>query len=260
MPRARGVDALARVSPSDCVDFDPGAVRAVATNTLRVAKNSRPVPGKGRSGAGVPDRGDRRTGRGPPDLSGCGPYPCADRKNASWWWISGAVRPSSSSARISIRFASNHSTWAASASACASFRTDKVDKYAASSEAELAARRELQTIVHHEFRETGWDEAIGSSGTAKAIVDLLELNGWSDHGLTREGHGESCAAALMRCRKCVGRLKLEGLASRPDSCGCLAGWPSCPPFSRSSDWIAWHFPKARLRLGVLYDLLGRHPP
>jgi exopolyphosphatase/guanosine-5'-triphosphate,3'-diphosphate pyrophosphatase len=45
------------------------------------------------------------------------------------------------------------------------------------SEAELAARRELQAIVHA-YRETGWDEAIGSSGTAKAIVDLLELNGF----------------------------------------------------------------------------------
>lgn len=61
-------------------------------------------------------------------------------------------------------------------------------------EAELAARRELQAIVHA-YRQTGWDEAIGSSGTAKAIVDLLELNGFSDHGATREGL-TSCA---MNC-------------------------------------------------------------
>jgi len=41
-------------------------------------------------------------------------------------------------------------------------------------EAELAARKELQTIVSA-YRETGWEEAVGSSGSAKAIVNASPM-------------------------------------------------------------------------------------
>jgi exopolyphosphatase/guanosine-5'-triphosphate,3'-diphosphate pyrophosphatase len=47
------------------------------------------------------------------------------------------------------------------------FPEGRVDKHSFR-EAELAARRELQTIVH-QFRESGWDEAIGSSGTPRRL-------------------------------------------------------------------------------------------
>ncbi len=48
----RALDALSRFGER-LRDFAPDAVRAVATNTLRVAKNGRPVSGAGRSGARV---------------------------------------------------------------------------------------------------------------------------------------------------------------------------------------------------------------
>jgi exopolyphosphatase/guanosine-5'-triphosphate,3'-diphosphate pyrophosphatase len=47
------------------------------------------------------------------------------------------------------------------------FPDGRVDKRGLK-EAELAARTEMQTIVHT-FREVGWEAAVGSSGTAKAL-------------------------------------------------------------------------------------------
>ena len=53
-------------------------------------------------------------------------------------------------------------------------------------EAELAARNELQTIVSG-FSAGHWDIALGSSGTARILCDILEQNGMSDAGITRDG-------------------------------------------------------------------------
>jgi exopolyphosphatase/guanosine-5'-triphosphate,3'-diphosphate pyrophosphatase len=44
-------------------------------------------------------------------------------------------------------------------------------------EAEMAARQRIADHRRTCYREAGWEEAVGSSGTAKAIADLLELNG-----------------------------------------------------------------------------------
>ena len=51
--QARGVDALARFAER-LRGFDPGAVRAVATNTLRVAKNSAQFLEKAEAALGFP--------------------------------------------------------------------------------------------------------------------------------------------------------------------------------------------------------------
>ena len=48
--------------------LDAGAVRAVATNSLRVAKKCRRVPAPGRRSPGLSHRNHRRPGRGAPDL------------------------------------------------------------------------------------------------------------------------------------------------------------------------------------------------
>src|SRR4249920_3740120 len=52
--------------------------------------------------------------------------------------------------------------------------------------AELAARQELAGIVHA-YRVAGWEEAVGSSGTARSMENILRENGFADEGLTREG-------------------------------------------------------------------------
>ena len=52
--------------------------------------------------------------------------------------------------------------------------------------AELAARQELAGIVHA-YRAAGWEQAVGSSGTARSMENILRENGFAAEGLTREG-------------------------------------------------------------------------
>jgi len=121
-------------------------------------------------------------------------------------------------------------------------------------EAELAARRELQAIVHA-YRQTGWDEAIGSSGTAKAIVDLLELNGFSDHGATREGLDKLRNELLSAGH--VSRMRLQGL--RADRMPVLPGGLAImSAVFKEFGLERMAFSEGALRLGVLYDQLGRY--
>jgi len=124
-------------------------------------------------------------------------------------------------------------------------------------EAELAARKELQAIVHA-YHAAGWEEAVGSSGTAKAIVDLLEMNGLNgvgESGITR--HGLEKLRALLLDAGDVSRLNLEGL--RPDRVAVLPGGIAImSAVFREFGLQRMTFSEGALRLGVLYDLLGRY--
>src|SRR5919109_2824030 len=65
------------------------------------------------------------------------------------------------------------------------FPEGRIDK-ARMRAAELAARQELAGIVRA-YRGAGWDEAVGSSGTARSIESILRENGFATEGITREG-------------------------------------------------------------------------
>ena len=65
--------------------------------------------------------------------------------------------------------------------------------------AELAARQELAGIVRS-YRAAGWEEAVGSSGTARSIENILRENGFAEEGITREGL-ERLRALLLKQRK-----------------------------------------------------------
>ncbi|HSC79936.1 MAG TPA: Ppx/GppA family phosphatase, partial [Chitinolyticbacter sp.] len=84
--------------------------------------------------------------------------------------------------------------------------------------AELAARNVLQPLVA-DVAASGWQNAIGTSGTARSLSDILELNDFSPTGITAEG--------LVRLREVllraghVDRVELDGL--RADRRPVLAG-------------------------------------
>lgn len=133
------------------------------------------------------------------------------------------------------------------------FPDGKIDKKSFQ-EAELAAGQELQTIVQT-FRETGWETAVGSSGTARAIVDLLEENGFAEQGITRKGI-ERLTEALIRAGN-VNNARLEGM--RNDRTPVLAGGLAImSALFKAFDLEEMTFSDGALRLGVLYDLLGRN--
>jgi len=119
-------------------------------------------------------------------------------------------------------------------------------------QAELAARIELQTIVA-DFKGE-WQQAIGSSGTARTISDILELNGYSANGITREGL-DMLRAHMLKVGD-SNKLELTGL--RPDRVPILAGGFAIMYAAFSELGISNMRPAlGALREGVLYDLWGR---
>ncbi len=119
-------------------------------------------------------------------------------------------------------------------------------------QAELAARCELQSIVADYKGQ--WQKAIGSSGTAKAIGEILELNGFSRSGITRAGL-DALRAHLLKVGD-VQKLSLLGL--RPDRVPALAGGFAIMYAAFDELGIArMQVGLSALREGVLYDLWGR---
>ncbi|OGT18319.1 MAG: exopolyphosphatase, partial [Gallionellales bacterium RIFOXYB12_FULL_54_9] len=119
-------------------------------------------------------------------------------------------------------------------------------------QAELAARNELQAIVSD--YQGQWQRAIGSSGTAKAITEILELNGYSKNGITRDGL-DKLRAHMIEAGD-IQRLNLVGV--RADRLPALAGGFAIMYAAFSELKInQMQLALSALREGVLYDLWGR---
>ncbi|RKY22564.1 MAG: exopolyphosphatase [Planctomycetota bacterium] len=132
------------------------------------------------------------------------------------------------------------------------FRDGRITKRALS-QAELAAGRELLALQHG-LRELGWQEAVGCSGTIRACESVLVANDWSSGGVTRDG--------LQRLREALlaaghsSRLELPGL--KPERAPVLAGGVAILlAVFNALKLDLMHVAQGALREGVLYDLLGR---
>jgi len=120
-------------------------------------------------------------------------------------------------------------------------------------QAEFAARNELQTIVA-DYTSGRWDIALGSSGSARVICDILEQNGFSDSGITRDGL-ERLRTHLLKAGD-VNKLELLGL--KPDRIPVLPGGFAIMYAAFCELGIERMQPAlGALREGVLYDLHGR---
>lgn len=247
----RGLIALARFGER-LRGFAPDAVRAVATNTLRVARNAPQFLARAEEALGFPI--EIIAGREEARLIYLGVahtlpnrrsrHLVVDIGGGSTEFIIGRnIKPLQLESLYmgcvgySLRY----------------FPNGAIDKHGMK-EAELAARRELQTIVHA-YRATGWDLAVGSSGSAKAICDLLEFNGFAAGTITREGL-ERLRSRLLQAGHAA-RAGLDGL--RPDRVPVLPGGLAimCAVF-KEFGLEEMAFSEGALRLGVLYDLLGRY--
>ena len=135
------------------------------------------------------------------------------------------------------------------------FPDGKVDKKRFS-EAEVSAAREVQTIAQN-FRRAGWVEAVASSGTARAVADLLEGNGLNPEGIggiTRNGLAK--LRAMMIRAGSVDNLNLSGLPT--DRIPVLPGGVAImSAICAELGLERMTYSDGALRLGVLYDLLGR---
>jgi exopolyphosphatase/guanosine-5'-triphosphate,3'-diphosphate pyrophosphatase len=132
------------------------------------------------------------------------------------------------------------------------FPGGRIDK-ARMKAAELAARQELAHIVRP-YREAGWAEAVGSSGTARSMENILRENGFAAEGLTREGL-ERLKTLLLKVEK-ADPERLAGL--RPNRAPVLPGGLAIMSALFEALGIeSMKVSEGALRHGVLYDLLGR---
>jgi exopolyphosphatase/guanosine-5'-triphosphate,3'-diphosphate pyrophosphatase len=132
------------------------------------------------------------------------------------------------------------------------FPDGKVDKGRMKA-AEVAARQELAGIVR-DYRAEGWSEAVGSSGTARSIENILRENRFVADGITREGV-EKLRSLLIKAEK-SDPDRIPGL--RPNRAPVLPGGLAI--LSAVLDELgidAMKVSDGALRHGVLYDLLGR---
>lgn len=249
--QARGIEALRRFGER-LRGLEPGAVRAVGTNALRVAKNAAAFIERGSEALGFPI--EIIAGREEARLIYVGvahsmPDPArqqlvVDIGGGSTEFIIGkAFKP----------LALESLYMGCVSFSLAYFPQGRVDKKSFAA-AELAAQRELQAIGQL-YREVGWEDAVGSSGTAKALVDLLEFNGLSDGGITLDGL-ERLKGLLLKAGD-ASRLGLEGM--RADRVPVLPGGLAIMlAVFREFKLEHMMFSEGALRLGVLYDLVGRY--
>lgn len=120
-------------------------------------------------------------------------------------------------------------------------------------QAEIAARAEIQSIRQRYLAE-GWQEAVGSSGTARALGEILRLNGLSDGDITREGLA-ALRDLLLRARE-TRKLKLDGLSAErtPSFPG---GFAIMAAAFDELEITRMTVASGALREGVLYEMLGR---
>lgn len=248
--QARALGALAKFAER-LRGFPRQAVRVVGTNALRVAKNSPQFLREARAVLGFPIE----------VISG--------REEARLIYLGVAhALPVSSQRRLVMDVGGGSTEFIIGAGlepqlteslymGCVSyslkyFPEGRIDKQGMKA-AEFAARQELGGIVRT-YRATGWDEAVGSSGTARSIENILQENGFAQEGITREGL-EKLRSLLLK----VGEAdpgKIAGL--RPNRAPVLPGGVAI--MSAAFDELGLETLKVSdgaLRHGVLYDLLGR---
>ena len=249
----RGLETLSRFAER-LRGFQPQAVRAVATNTLRVAKNAKVFIQKAEATLGFPI-----------EIIG-------GREEARLIYIGVAhAMPMTRNKRLVVDIGGGSTEFVIGKKVepllmesmfmgCVSyslrfFPDGKIDKKLFF-DAEVAAAREIE-IIAQDYRSFGWSEAVASSGTAKAVADILDINGLNPDGtpgISREGL-EKLKAQLIRAGS-AGGLKLAGL--RADRAPVFAGGVAILSAVFSTLGLArMTYAEGALRLGVLYDLLGR---
>ena len=231
--------------------FHPSAVRAVATNTFRIARNARSFLERAERTLGFPI--DVISGHEEARLIYAGvahllplvtePRLVIDIGGGSTEFIIGRGLDSQLLESLQIGCVDMSRRFFGDGSLTA----------AAFDDAETAARVEVEAIAR-DFDRGHWRDAYASSGTALALAEILEQNGMSAGGITPDG------LAQLRQRLVgaghLNRVKLAAL--KPERAPVLAGGLAIMSAALSQLQVARINPVGgALRLGVLYDLLGR---
>jgi exopolyphosphatase/guanosine-5'-triphosphate,3'-diphosphate pyrophosphatase len=117
----------------------------------------------------------------------------------------------------------------------------------------LRAQLEMEPHIAA-LKSLGAEDIIGTSGTARAINNVLRENGWSETGITRAGL-DKLGQQIVKAGK-VGKLKLSGLSveRRPVFAGGVAVMTA---IFNALELDIMRVSEGALREGVLHDLIGR---
>lgn len=132
------------------------------------------------------------------------------------------------------------------------FKDGRIDR-ASFKRAQVAASAEFEEAISTLSRAQ-WDEAFGSSGTVGAVSEILRAERWSDGSVTADGllklkHGLIDAGEIKR-------VKFAGL--KPDRQEVIAGGVAVlSGVFETLGVTEMRLARGALRVGVLYDLLGR---
>ncbi len=248
--QARALEALARIGER-LRGLPRGAVRAVGTNTLRVAKNAPQFLREARAALGFPIE------------------VIAGREEARLIYLGVAhAMPPAAHKRLVVDIGGGSTEFIIGKGldpllteslymGCVSyslayFPEGRIEK-SCFKKAELAARQELAGMAGG-YRSTGWQEAIGSSGTARALEVILRENGFAAEGITLEGL-ERLKSLLIKHERAdpdrIAGLRKERAVVIPGGLAIML----CAFAELGIERMA--VSDGALRHGVLYDLLGR---
>ncbi len=248
--QARALEALQRIGER-LRGLPRNAVRAVGTNTLRVAKNAPQFLREARAALGFPIE------------------VIAGREEARLIYLGVAhSMPPSAQNRLVVDIGGGSTEFIIGKGldpqlmeslymGCVSyslayFPEGRIEK-SRFKKAELAARQELAGMVG-EYRAAGWQEAVGSSGTARALEGILRKNGFTEEGITLEGLERLKSLLLKHERADPDRI--DGLGK--DRAAVIPGGLAIMLAAFSELGIErMAVSEGALRHGVLYDLLGR---
>ncbi|HVY05897.1 MAG TPA: exopolyphosphatase [Burkholderiales bacterium] len=253
------LDQDAQIRAIDCLKrfgerlrgLPTGAVRAIGTNTLRVAKNAREFVPRFESALGFPI--DIVAGR--------------EEARLIYLGVSHGLPPGQET-RLVVDIGGGSTEFIVGAGnqphrleslymGCVSFSMrhfgdGKLGK-SAMKQAELAASIELETIKK-QFSRKHWQQAVGSSGTARAIADIIESSGWSEAGITRDGL-DRLRQAMLKAGD-VSKLDLPGL--KDDRIAVLpGGFAIMSAIFAELDVQHMTIATGAMRQGILWDMIGR---
>ncbi len=246
----RTVDCLRRFGER-LRGLDPRAVRAVATNTFRVAKNAPELLARSQEALGFPIE------------------IIAGREEARMIFV-GVSRslPQFSGKRLVIDIGGGSTEFIVGQGfepqqmeslymGCVSYSLRYFGDGKLSEgnlrRAEIAARSEIQGIRRN-FSADHWHEAVGSSGSARALGEILRLNGLSDGAITRTGL--AALKNLLLKAKEIRKLDLPGLSAER-SAVIAGGFSIMSAAFAELNIEQMTVASGALREGVLYELLGR---
>ena len=248
--QAKALEALAKFGER-LRGFPRAAVRAVGTNTLRVAKNAPQFLREARATLGFPI--EVISGREEARLIYLGvahSLPASNEKRL-------VVDVGGGSTELIIGTGLEPLLTESLYMGCVSFSLKyfpdgKVEK-AGMKAAELAAQQELSALKK-QYRDTGWQQAVASSGTARSLENILRENGFSAEGLTRDGLDR--LRTLLLKNEEADPDRIPGL--RPNRAPVLPGGLAIMIAAFDALGLeAMKVSESALRHGVLYDLLGR---